>query len=58
MYILVNTDKVITASSTAKPSEEICSEKGLRIYNVEDKEYTPEMIGKKLDDFEIVEGVK
>lgn len=58
MYILVNQDKIITASSTGKPNEEICSEKGLRIYEMNDDEYTPELIGKKLDDFEIVERVK
>jgi hypothetical protein len=58
MYILVNTDRIITASSTGKPSEEICSEKGLRIYEIDDNEYSPEIIGKKLDDFEIEERVR
>jgi hypothetical protein len=55
MYILVNENKVIIASSTGKPSEEICSEKGIRIYELDDSEYSAEMIGNKLDDFEIVE---
>jgi hypothetical protein len=58
MYILVNEEKIITASSTGKPSEEICSSKGLRVYEMDDAEYSPELIGKKLENFDIVERVK
>lgn len=55
MYILVNQDNVIVASSTKKPSEADCSERGLLIYKVSNEEYSPTLIGRKLEDFEIVE---
>lgn len=57
MYILVNDENIITASSTGKPSEAVCSANKLRIYEIEDDEYSPELIGQVLDDFEIVERV-
>lgn len=55
MYILVNQQNIIVASSTNKPSVSDCSGKSLLIYKVPKNEYKPEMIGQKLDDFEIVE---
>jgi len=55
MYILVNRENVIVASSTKKPCVADCSEKGLMIYKVASEEYSPMLIGQKLDDFEAVE---
>ena len=55
MYILVNREKIIVASSKSKPSEEACSAKGQRIYEVDDSEYDPTMIGKVLEEFDVTE---
>jgi hypothetical protein len=55
MYILVNSENIIVASSTNKPSEEDCSEKCLAIYKISKGEFSPLLIGKKLEDFDIVE---
>jgi len=55
MYILVNQDNIIVASSTKKPSVEDCSSKGLMVYKVSNEEYSPTLIGQKLDEFETVE---
>lgn len=55
MYIIVNKDNIIIASSKSKPSEEICSENSQRIYEVDDAEYDINMIGQVLEDFDVVE---
>jgi len=55
MYILVNQQNIIVASSTNKPSEPDCSEKGLIIYKVAKSEYDPTLIGQQLDTFDTVE---
>lgn len=55
MYILVNQEHIIVASSTRKPNESDCSSKGLMIYKLSEGEYNPTIIGQKLEDFEIVE---
>ena len=55
MYILVNQEDVIVASSTKKPSEIDCSEKGLNIYKISSSEYNPTLIGQKIENFEMVE---
>lgn len=57
MYILVNKENIIVASSKGKPSESDCSAKSLRIYDIVDEEFTPLMIGQVLKDFDIVERV-
>lgn len=55
MYILVNKENVIVASSTKKPSVADCSEKGLIIYKISSTEYDPTLIGQKLEEFDVVE---
>lgn len=57
MYILVNENNTIVASSKNKPSEEVASAKRQRIYDVDDNEYDPTMIGQVLESFDIVERV-
>lgn len=53
MYLLVNKDNIIVGSAVNKPSESHCSACGQIVYKIDRKEYTPDMIGKKLIDFEI-----
>jgi len=55
MYILVNTENIIVASSKNKPDEAVSSAKGLRIYDVDDKDYSPTLVGQVLEDFDVVE---
>lgn len=55
MYILVNQENIIVASSTKKPSEADCSARGLVVYKIDSTEYSPTLIGQKLEDFDMVE---
>lgn len=57
MYILVNTENIIIASSRGKPDEGASSANGHRIYEIDDSEFNPEQIGEVLEDFDIVERV-
>ena len=55
MYILVNKDKIITASANNKVNEEVASSNNLRVYEISDDEFSPEMIGEVLENFDMVE---
>lgn len=56
MYILVRqTDKVIVASAINPMSVEDASSKGCLIYEIDDAEFTPDLLGSTLDDFEVAE---
>lgn len=55
MYILVNKENIIVASSKGKPCEAQASANNLRVYDVVDEEYTPTMIGQVLTNFSTVE---
>jgi len=54
MYILIDENDVIVASSVNMPDISDCSGKGLKVFEIPNSEYTPELIGKKLEDFDIV----
>lgn len=53
MYLLVNEDNVIVGSAVNKPSESHCSKCGQIVYKIDRRDYSPEMIGQKLVDFEV-----
>ena len=55
MYLLVNKDNIIVGSAVNKPSDEQCSKAGQFVYEIDRKEYSPEMIGRKLVEFDIFE---
>ena len=55
MYILVNKEKIITASAKNKPNEDVASANNLRVYEISDDEFNPEMIGEVLENFDMVE---
>lgn len=56
MYILVRqTDNVIVASAINPMSVEDASSKGCLIYEIDDAEFTPDMLGSKLDSFDLAE---
>jgi len=57
MYILVNQQNIIIGSAHNKPDESISSANGHRIYEIENTEFSPNMIGEVLEDFDIVERV-
>lgn len=54
MYILVDakTNKIVGCAS--KPvNEEACSRNGQKVYEIPNDEYSHEMIGTKLEDFQV-----
>ena len=54
MYILVDakTNKIV--GSAVKPvDEEQCSKNGQKVFNVPDDEYSHDMIGSQLDEYQI-----
>ena len=53
MYLLVNEDDIIVGSAMNKPSEAHCSAVGQRVFEIDRREYSPEMIGQKLVDFQL-----
>lgn len=53
MYLLVNKDNIIVGSAINKPSEEHCSKVGQMVYKIDRKDYSPNMIGEKLVDFDV-----
>lgn len=54
MYILVNEKNIIVGSAVKKPSEAHCSANNQKIYEIPNEEYTPEIIGSELVEFDVV----
>lgn len=51
MFIIIrNSDRRIVASSTAMVMER----EGYTVYEIDDSEYAPEMVGSILDDFVVI----
>lgn len=56
MYILVRaTDNIIIGTATRPVDEESVSKNGCRVYEIDDSEFKPEMLGSKLTEYEKVD---
>lgn len=55
MYILVNKDNIIVGSSNNKICEKSCSQNGYRVFEIEDSEYSVDLIGTVLTDYDVVD---
>lgn len=56
MYIIVRQiDNVVVASATNPVNIDDASAKGCLIYEIDDADFTPELLGSTLDYFEVVE---
>lgn len=53
MYILVDakTNKIVGCAAK-KVNEESCSKNGQKVYEIPDSEYSHDMIGTKIEDFQ------
>lgn len=49
IYLIIDENLFIVASSDRKPDEEYLNKYNYRAYGIKDDEYDAEMIGKKLD---------
>lgn len=54
MYLLVDGDNIIVGSVNNRPNEEDCSKNGYRVFEIKDEEYSVDMIGSPLVDYEVV----
>lgn len=55
MYIIVRHKDNVIVGSAVKPIDEIqLSKTGFKVFQIDDKDFSPEMLGKKLDGFEEV----
>lgn len=53
MYILVRAkDNVIVGTAIRKVDEIAESKKGCKVYEIDDSDFTPDMLGSKLESFE------
>jgi hypothetical protein len=55
MYIIVrHSDNIIIGSAVRPVDQESASQNGYKIFQIDDSEFTVEMIGSKLDSFDEV----
>lgn len=53
MYILVNKDNIIVGCAAKKVDEAQASTNGQRVFEIDSEDFDIEMIGQKLEDFDI-----
>jgi len=57
MYILVNENNIIVGSAVNKPDENSCSKNNQKIFKIKDEEYSVELLGTKLLDYDVIERI-